>query len=124
MVEIVRISAARRGRTAGLCWLLLGIELFALSVLAYRQVIVTHPGSWQHTDEWIYQSAGTLVRQDPSDLYSAQLGEHGFAQLPFTYPPFAALLFAGPSSFSFGAWQIGLVVIDLVLLLVIIHAAL
>lgn len=52
------------------------------------------------------------------------MGAPGYHKLPFTYPPFAALVFAVASPFGFGVWQIALVVIDLILLPVIIYAAL
>jgi Glycosyltransferase family 87 len=109
------------GRTKALVWLPAGVALFAASVLVYRQIIVSHPGLWVHSDEWVYRSVGVLVRRHPADLYSARMGA---SRLPFTYPPFAALVFAAASPFSFGAWQIALVVIDLILLPVISYAAL
>jgi hypothetical protein len=37
-------------------------------------------------------------------LYALGLGP---AKLPFTYPPFAALLFAVVSAASFVTWQVG-----------------
>jgi alpha-1,2-mannosyltransferase len=113
----VRQSAAFAG-------LLAAVTVFAASVLVYRQVTASDPGLWTHTDEWVYRAAGMLARRRPADLYRALMGEPGSFKLPFTYPPFAAVVFALGSPFSFGTWQIALVVIDLILLPVIIYASL
>ena len=97
---------------------------FAASVLAYQQLIAANPMLWGHTDEWIYRAAGVVVRQHPADLYRVLLGQPGAAKLSFTYPPFAALVFALGSSFSFGVWQAALVVIDVLLMPVILYVSL
>src|SRR5690242_7006302 len=107
-----------------LAWLPAAVALFAASVLVYRQIIVSRPGLWIHTDEWVYRAAGVLVRRHPADLYNARMGAPGASKLPFTYPPFAALVFAAGPPFAFGMWQIALVVMDLVMLPVIFYAAL
>ena len=46
-------------------------------------------------------------------LYALELGA---AKLPFTYTPFAALLFAAGSGVSFATWQVGLAVLTIGLL--------
>jgi alpha-1,2-mannosyltransferase len=117
-------TSIRVRRTTPFAWFLAGVTVFAASMLAYRQVYVSHPFLWQHTDEWVYRAAGSEVRRHPADLYRIRMAEPGFFPLSFTYPPFAALVFAVFSPFGFGAWQIGLVVLDLILLPVIIYASL
>jgi alpha-1,2-mannosyltransferase len=105
-------------------WLLAGMAVFAVSALMYRQIFVSNPELWTHTDEWVYRAAGVLVRKHPANLYSTVMAEPGYYKLPFTYPPFAGLLFALGSPLNFGLWQIGLIIIDLILLPVIVYASL
>jgi alpha-1,2-mannosyltransferase len=109
---------------AAVAWLLVGVVAFAASVMVYRQIVLSEPRLWTHLDEGVYRAAGTLARQHPADLYRVRMGEPGQEQLRFTYPPFAALLFAAASPFSFGIWQIALVVTDLILLPAITCASL
>jgi alpha-1,2-mannosyltransferase len=54
-------------------------------------------------------------------LYALRLGA---AKLPFTYTPFAALLFAAASGASFAAWQVGLAVLTIGLLPVVAYLSL
>jgi alpha-1,2-mannosyltransferase len=99
--------------------------LFAASVALYWDFIVTNYSQlWRHTDEWVYRAAGILARQHPADLYRALMGEPGREQLPFTYPPFAALVFGAFSWLSFSAWQLGLEVLNVILLPVVSFLAL
>jgi alpha-1,2-mannosyltransferase len=111
-------------RTPALAWLVAGVALFAASVLVYQQLVAANPILWGHTDEWVYRAAGLVVRQHPADLYRVLLGEKGASQLPFTYPPFAALVFVLGTPFSFGVWQTVLVVINVALLPVILFISL
>ena len=123
-----QLPMARTGRRArvrpALAWLLVSVVAFAGSVVVFQQIIVSHPGLWVHLDEGVYRAAGLLARQHPADLYRVRMGVPGQEQLRFTYPPFAALLFAAASPLSFGIWQIALVVTDLILLPVITYASL
>ena len=112
----------RPGAPAG--WLAAGAVLFAVSVLVYRQLLSANPILWGHTDEWVYRAAGLVVRQHPADVYRTLLGEPGAQKLPFTYPPFAALLFSLGSSASFAVWQGVLVVVNVLLLPVILYLCL
>ena len=109
---------------AAVAWLLVGVVAFAASVMVYWQIVLSEPRLWIHLDEGVYRAAGTLARQHPADLYRVRMGEPGQQQLRFTYPPFAALLFAAASPLSFGIWQIALVVTDLILLPAITCASL
>jgi alpha-1,2-mannosyltransferase len=109
-------------RPPAFAWLLVGVVAFAASVMMYRQILLSQPRLWIHLDEGVYRAAGTLARQHPADLY--RVGQTGQEQLRFTYPPFAALLFAAASPLSFGTWQIALVVTDLILLPAITSASL
>jgi alpha-1,2-mannosyltransferase len=105
-------------------WLAAGVAVFATSVLVYQQLVSANPILWGHTDEWVYRAAGVVVRQHPADLYRVLLGEPDASKLPFTYPPFAALVFVLGTPFSFGVWQMALVVINIVLLPVILFLSL
>jgi alpha-1,2-mannosyltransferase len=94
-------------------------------VALYWDFIVTNYSQlWQHTDEWVYRAAGILARQHPAGLYRALMGEPGREQLPFTYPPFAALVFGAFSWLSFSVWQLGLEILNVILLPVISFLAL
>ena len=122
---VVNVRTGVRVRpTPGWVWLLAGGVVFAASVAMYRQIFVIDPSLWSHSDEWIYRAGGVVARQHPADLYKVLMGAPDEEKLPFTYPPFAALVFAAGSAFSFGIWQIGLVVTDLILLPVIVYASL
>jgi alpha-1,2-mannosyltransferase len=110
---------------ARLTWGAVAIAAFAVSVALYADFFATNQALlWTHTDEYVYRAAGLLVRQHPAQLYSAFVGEPAKEQLPFTYPPFAGLLFAAFSWLGFGMWQLGIVVLDAVLMPVISYLAL
>jgi alpha-1,2-mannosyltransferase len=105
--------------------ILVAVAVFAASVALYCDFIFTnYSGLWQHTDEWIYRSAGILARQHPAALYRTLMGESGKERLPFTYPPFAALVFGAFSWLSFSVWQLGLEVLSVILLPVVAFLAL
>jgi alpha-1,2-mannosyltransferase len=95
----------------------LAVVVFAASVALYWDFIVTNYSQlWWHTDEWVYRAAGLLAQQHPADLYRTLMGEPGKEQLPFTYPPFAAIVFGAFSWLSFSVWQLGLEVVGVILL--------
>src|SRR5207237_81817 len=95
--------------------LALGSALFALAVAGWITLVALHPHVyWQQTDTQVYRQAGAAVLHD-RDLYRLAFGP---AQLPFTYPPSAAPLFAAASALPFAAWQFGLAVAGIAGLLV------
>jgi alpha-1,2-mannosyltransferase len=101
------------------------VVVFAASVALYCDFIVTNYSQlWSHTDEWVYRAAGLLAQQHPAALYRTLMGEPGKEQLPFTYPPFAALVFGAFSWLSFSVWQLGLEVLGVILLPVCVFLAL
>src|SRR5947208_7515106 len=69
---------------------------------------------WQQTDAQVYRDAGAAVLHH-RDLYRLALGP---ARLPFTYPPFAALLFAAASPAPLAVWRLALAVASIACLLV------
>lgn len=105
--------------------IMVAVVVFAVSVTLYCDFIITNYSQlWRHTDEWVYRAAGIQARQHPADLYRTLVGEPGKEQLPFTYPPFAALLFAAFSWLSFSVWQLGLEIVGVILLPVVAFLAL
>jgi alpha-1,2-mannosyltransferase len=81
--------------------LVLGIpgELVTLlAILATAVFMSSRLDAWgeQGLDFSVYWHGGKILNeagQSPSDLYSRTVGWAGGPELPFTYPPFAALLF-------------------------------
>ena len=61
------------------------------------------------------------MRNQPAMLYALELGA---AKLPFTYTPFAVLLFAAGRGASFATWQAGLAVLTIGLLPVVAYLSL
>jgi alpha-1,2-mannosyltransferase len=122
----VTVTHSTSGRPWTRAWsfalLLAGLAL-AASLALYCDFLVTNPELWHHSDEWVYRAAGIMAQLHPADLYRARMGAPGEAQLPFTYPPFAALVFGAFSWLSFAGWQVAIVVTDLLLLPVIAFAA-
>ena len=109
-----------RIRPAG--WLALTAALFLLAVAAYAMLVHALPQDyWKQTDASVYRAAGLAIRQQPARLYALRLG---VGQQPFTYTPFAALLFAPASLLPFADWQVGLAVLTIVLLPVVAYQAL
>lgn len=76
------------------------LRLSTLLALAAVVYLVWHwLGVWgkEGIDFSVYWYGGTILNeagQAPSDLYGGSVGWAGGPQLPFTYPPFAALLFS------------------------------
>ena len=90
-------SAETSGRPSGSGRVLIvaGGALFALAVGLYLAAIALHPGMTtmlKGFDLRVYLGGGQLARHAPGKLYS----EHFFGMkgIQFTYPPFAALIFA------------------------------
>ncbi len=109
-----------RIRPAG--WLVLAVALFLLAVAGYALLVHALPRDyWTQTDATVYRGAGLAVRHQPAGLYALGLGP---AKQPFTYTPFAALLFAAASPLSFADWQVVLAVVTIGLLPVVAYQAL
>ena len=98
------------------------VALFLLAVAGYA--LLVHASSqyyWTQIDTAVYRDGGIAVRNQPAMLYSLELGA---LKLPFTYTPFAALLFAVGSGASFASWQVGLAVLTIGLLPVVAYLSL
>src|ERR1700757_1833115 len=96
--------------------------LFLLAVAGYA--LLVHASSqyyWTQIDTAVYREGGLAVRNQRAMLYALELGA---AKLPFTYTPFAALLFAVGSGASFATWQVGLAVLTIGLLPVVAYLCL
>src|ERR1700752_4199204 len=95
-------------------WLMAAVALFLLAVAGYALLVHASPQYyWTQIDTGVYRDGGIAVRNQPAMLYALELGA---AKLPFTYTPFAALLFAAGSGVSFATWQAGLTVLTVGLL--------
>ena len=103
-------------------WLLAAVVLFLLAVAGYALLVRASPQRyWTQIDAAVYRDGGIAVRTQPAMLYSLALGA---AKLPFTYTPFAALLFAAGSGTSFATWQVGLAGLTIGLLPVVAYFSL
>jgi len=103
-------------------WLLAAVALFLLAVAGYALLVhASPPYYWTQIDTAVYRDGGIAVRNQPAMLYALELGA---AKLPFTYTPFAALLFAAGSGASFATWQVGLAVLTIGLLPVVAYLSL
>jgi alpha-1,2-mannosyltransferase len=101
---LVRQQAATPGRRERGAWLLLGAgaAAFALAVALYAVYAKTHPYKWtlDPVDLAVYRAGGLIVRHIQPEynphayapLY--QWTGYGSLKLPFTYTPFAAIVFA------------------------------
>jgi alpha-1,2-mannosyltransferase len=79
----------------GSFWLAAGGAVLALAAGLYLAAIALHPGMLgmlKGFDLQVYLDGGKLARDQPSALYSWHLP--GYPGIGFTYPPFAALVFA------------------------------
>jgi alpha-1,2-mannosyltransferase len=109
-------------RPRATAWLVAAIALFLLAVAGYALLAHAFPQYyWTQIDTAVYRDGGVAVRNQPSMLYAVKLGP---AKLPFTYTPFAALLFAAGSGASFATWQVGVAVLTIGLLPVVAHLSL
>jgi alpha-1,2-mannosyltransferase len=98
------------------------VALFLLAVAGYALLVHASPQYyWKQIDTAVYRGGGIAVRNQPAMLYALGLGP---AKLPFTYAPFAALLFAAGSGVSFVTWQVGLAVLTIGLLPVVAYLSL
>jgi len=98
------------------------VALFLLAVAGYALLVHASPQYyWTQIDTAVYRDGGIAVRNQPAMLYALELGP---AKLPFTYTPFAALLFAVASGASFATWQAGLAVLTIGLLPVVAYLSL
>ena len=103
-------------------WLVAAVVLFLLAVAGYALLVHgSPPYYWTQIDTAVYRDGGIAARNQPGKLYALGLGA---AKLPFTYTPFAALLFAAGSGASFATWQAGLAVLTIGLLPVVAYLAL
>jgi alpha-1,2-mannosyltransferase len=109
-------------RTRPASWLAAAVALFLLSVAGYALLVHALPQDyWSQTDAAVYRAAGIAVRHQPAMLYSLQLGA---SKQPFTYTPFAALLFAVPSGVPFPVWQVALAALTIGLMPAVAYLAL
>ena len=98
------------------------VALFLLAVAGYALLVHASPQYyWKQIDTAVYRDGGIAVRNQPTMLYALNLGA---AKLPFSYTPFAALLFAAASGASFATWQVGLAVLTIGLLPVVAYLSL
>jgi alpha-1,2-mannosyltransferase len=103
-------------------WLMASVALFLLAVAGYALLVHAFPQYYlKQIDTTVYRDGGIAVRYQPTMLYALGLGP---AKLPFTYAPFAALLFAAGSGASFVTWQVGLTVLSIGLLPVVAYLSL
>jgi alpha-1,2-mannosyltransferase len=98
------------------------VALFLLAVAGYALLVHASPQYyWAQIDTAVYRDGGIAARSQPAMLYALRLGP---ARLPFTYTPFAALLFAAGSGASFATWRVGLMVLTIGLLPVVAYLSL
>ena len=93
----------RVGRRVVPSGFLVGVLLAVVAVAGWVALIAADPAHYlQQGDAIVYRDAGAAaLHGDP--IYGKAFGPAG---LPFTYPPFAALLFALASFVPFGGWQV------------------
>src|SRR5690349_15938002 len=115
-----RTRAVTRIRPAA--WVMASVALFLLAVAGYALLVHASPQYyWTQIDTAVYRDGGIAVRNQPATLYAL---EPGAAKLPFTYTPFAALLFAAASGASFATCQVRLAVLTIGLLSVVAYLSL
>src|SRR5215469_5214020 len=97
-------------RPAGRVLLAVGAAVAAVAAVAYLVAIATHPmaAMLKGFDLQVYVDGGKQALHNPGNLYSWHYQNH--PGIKFTYPPFAALLFAAGSAVPFHA-LVGLVAV-------------
>jgi alpha-1,2-mannosyltransferase len=113
-VASTRESAEARARPAGAVWYLrrrpllaAGAAAFAIGLAGYIGFIIADPKGWMEpVDLRVYTDGGLIVRH-VTPFYRAHRGSPlydwpGYLHLPFTYTPFAAMMFAAASLVPFG----------------------
>lgn len=115
------VACMRVGRRSVPSGLLVGVVLAVVSVTGWVVLIAADPAHYlQQGDAVVYRDAGAAaLRGDP--IYGTGFGPVG---LPFTYPPFAALLFAPASMVPFGGWQMLLLAAGLVSVILTVRGSL
>jgi alpha-1,2-mannosyltransferase len=94
------VRVERRRAPSGL---LAGVVLVTVALAGWVALIGADPAHYlQQGDAAVYRDAGAAALRGVP-IYGSGFGRAG---LPFTYPPFAALLFAPLSVVPFGGWQI------------------
>jgi alpha-1,2-mannosyltransferase len=117
--RMMRTQAATSAETGGRAngggrwWLAAGGALFALAIAAYLIAIALHPGMTamlKGFDLRVYLGGGLLARHAPAELYSTHF--FGMKGIAFTYPPFAALIFAVLSYLPWRAVEVIAVIVS------------
>jgi len=114
----MRTQAASRAETGGglnggKFWLAAGGALFALAIGLYLVAIAVHPGMTamlKGFDLRVYLGGGLAARHAPATLYSTHF--FGMRGISFTYPPFAALIFAVLSVISWRVLEVIAVIVS------------
>lgn len=116
-----RLDSDSGGHAGGRWLLIVGALVAAIAAAAYIAALVSYPRSatLKGFDLGIYRMGGFLARHDPAQLYVWQT----FSRSPFTYTPFAALLFTPLWLASRAAWMDGAVVIGALALAVTVWIA-
>ena len=118
-------SPSRDAKAPGTWLLLAGLAVFALALGCYVIYAVIHPKNFtlDPVDLAVYRSGGLIVRH-VRPLYNPHLAAplydwagYGRLHLPFTYTPFAAIVFAVISFVPWGLSQQLSVAVDIIALL-------
>ena len=115
------VACVQVGRRVVASGLLVGLLLAVVAVTGWAVLTAADPAHYlQQGDAVVYRDAGAAaLHGDP--IYGTGFGA---ARLPFTYPPFAALLFAPVSLVPFGGWQVLLFATGPVCLVLAVRGAL
>jgi alpha-1,2-mannosyltransferase len=103
--------------------LLAAVCAFGVSVTVCIWLYASHLVHWDPSDEGVYRLAAKSIIVHPSDLYTGRFGTPLDAKLAYLYTPFSALVLAMFSGFSYVAWQLALVIAEIMSLPVICYAA-
>jgi alpha-1,2-mannosyltransferase len=105
------VDTGGRPGSGGPLWLAVGGAVFAVAIGLYLAAIALHPGMTamlKGFDLRVYLDGGVLARNKPGELYSWHLA--GMPGIGFTYPPFAALVFAPLSYLSWRVVEVAAVI--------------